>query len=89
MDWLTDSKIPVGRTAKQAFDWLQTNGGVSGTEMLRTFNCGVGMVLCVAPQDAQRVCDLLAEGGEQAWIIGRIAATEGAPTVAFTAGGAV
>lgn len=26
MDWLTDTKIPVGRTAGQIFDWLQTNG---------------------------------------------------------------
>ena len=34
------------------FDWLQRNGNVAEAEMLRTFNCGIGMVVCVAAGDA-------------------------------------
>jgi phosphoribosylformylglycinamidine cyclo-ligase (EC 6.3.3.1) len=33
------------------FDWLQSHGQVTDTEMLKTFNCGIGMVICVAPED--------------------------------------
>ncbi len=55
------------------FDWLQTKGGISNTEMLRTFNCGVGLVLCVAPGDAAAVCAALNGAGEQAWVLGHIA----------------
>jgi phosphoribosylformylglycinamidine cyclo-ligase len=59
------------------FDWLQMQGGVADVEMLRTFNCGVGLVLCVAPGSAAAACAHLDQAGEQAWIIGHIAATEG------------
>jgi phosphoribosylformylglycinamidine cyclo-ligase len=56
------------------FQWLQAHGNVATTEMYRTFNCGVGMVLCVAPQDAQQALSHLAATGHTAWEIGRIAA---------------
>ncbi|MCG6861280.1 MAG: phosphoribosylformylglycinamidine cyclo-ligase [Chromatiaceae bacterium] len=70
------------------FDWLQTNGRIEDAEMLRTFNCGVGMVVCVPAGDARRTCDLLARAGEQAWPIGLVEASPGAPEVVFTGGGA-
>ncbi|HEY6131053.1 MAG TPA: AIR synthase-related protein, partial [Halioglobus sp.] len=54
------------------FQWLQTHGNVNTTEMYRTFNCGVGMVLCVAPQDADKSLEMLAAAGHRAWKIGRI-----------------
>ncbi len=56
--------------------------------MLRTFNCGVGMVICVPSQDARRACELLSGSGEHAWEIGRIEAAEGGPEVSFTGGDA-
>jgi phosphoribosylformylglycinamidine cyclo-ligase len=56
------------------FEWLQQQGNVETTEMYRTFNCGVGMVLCVAPQDADQALSLLNSAGHTAWQIGRIAA---------------
>ncbi|NOX92748.1 MAG: phosphoribosylformylglycinamidine cyclo-ligase [Gammaproteobacteria bacterium] len=59
------------------FDWLQTNGNVADDEMYRTFNCGVGMVLCVAGVDAEQTLTLLAEQGENASIIGRIETATG------------
>ena len=68
------------------FGWLQATGGVPDVEMLRTFNCGVGMVLCVASEDVELTCELLDRAGESAWVIGRIAEAEGAPVVAFTGG---
>lgn len=68
------------------FGWLQAAGGIAEAEMLRTFNCGVGLVLCVAAEDAERVCTRLAELGEQAWAVGRIEPTEGPPRVRFVNG---
>lgn len=54
------------------FDWLQTQGKVEDQEMYRTFNCGVGMVLCVAADDAEQALSLLREHGEEAFTIGTI-----------------
>jgi phosphoribosylformylglycinamidine cyclo-ligase len=55
------------------FQWLQQEGGVSDEEMHRTFNCGVGMVLCVAKTDMQSVLSDLANRGEDAFSIGELA----------------
>ena len=57
------------------FQWLQHHGNVAIDEMLRTFNMGVGMVLCVNKEDADKTIELLAGMGEHAWIIGHIAAS--------------
>ena len=56
------------------FDWLREAGGVDTREMYRTFNCGVGMVLCIAADDLQATLDNLGASGLQAWQIGRIEA---------------
>lgn len=54
------------------FDWLQQEGAIAETEMYRTFNMGIGMVLCVAATDAERTLALLQGAGEQAWHIGEV-----------------
>ena len=54
------------------FAWLGQTGGIEDMELLRTFNCGVGFVLCVAANDAARTLDLLAADGEHAWILGQV-----------------
>ncbi|CAL8307987.1 unnamed protein product [Merluccius merluccius] len=54
------------------FSWLQEAGGLSEDEMARTFNCGLGAVLVVAPPDAQRVLRQL-QAHEEAWIVGSLA----------------
>ncbi|MDT8385093.1 MAG: phosphoribosylformylglycinamidine cyclo-ligase [Gammaproteobacteria bacterium] len=59
------------------FDWLQQHGQVEAREMYRTFNCGVGMVLCVAAADVDQTLALLGEQGESASVIGRIQASTG------------
>jgi phosphoribosylformylglycinamidine cyclo-ligase len=64
------------------FNWLQEQGNVEAREMYRTFNCGIGMVLAVAADDAEGVIDMLNQQGETAMLIGSIeAAGEDEPKV--------
>ncbi len=70
------------------FDWLQNQGGIAESEMRRTFNCGLGMVVCVAPQDVASALALLRESGEQAWRLGEIQAADGRPGVVYTSAAA-
>ncbi len=56
------------------FRWLQQAGGIETGEMYRTFNCGVGMVLVIAPEEAETLLEDLAAAGEQAWVIGHVEA---------------
>ena len=56
------------------FDWLQQQGDIPEQEMFRTFNMGIGMVLCVAPTDVERTLAQLARAGEPAWHIGEVRA---------------
>ena len=54
------------------FKWLASTGGVARDEMLRTFNCGVGMIVVVAPDDAKRVAASLEAQGETVMHIGKL-----------------
>ena len=65
------------------FDWLQSNGNVSQADMLITFNCGVGMVVCVAAEDESATLTLLAELGETAFVMGEIVTGEGKAEVRY------
>ncbi|MEP5569937.1 MAG: phosphoribosylformylglycinamidine cyclo-ligase [Halioglobus sp.] len=56
----------------EVFHWLQSNGNVELREMYRTFNCGVGMVICVAADDAPDAIATLQQAGHSAWQIGQI-----------------
>ena len=56
------------------FRWLARSGGVPDAEMARTFNCGIGMMVVVAPADAGAVAAALTASGEAVYRIGRIAA---------------
>ncbi|MFC3095624.1 phosphoribosylformylglycinamidine cyclo-ligase [Alteromonas sediminis] len=55
------------------FAWLQENGNIETHEMYRTFNCGVGLVLVVDNENADKAVDILKQNGENAWIIGHTA----------------
>ena len=68
------------------FDWLQTQGNVADHEMLRTFNCGVGMAVVVAPETTGQALETLRSAGETVWPIGRIerAPTDTTPRVLFS-----
>jgi phosphoribosylformylglycinamidine cyclo-ligase len=63
------------------FDWLQRTGNVADAEMFRTFNCGMGMVVCVAASDALAAIEHLTAQGEDARLIGHIEPANGAPEV--------
>lgn len=84
--------LPEGLSAKVAhpidawpmvFHWLQAQGKIDLAEMYRTFNCGVGMVLVVSPDDAEDVLTHCVSMHEKAWIIGEIVATPGSSAVLF------
>jgi phosphoribosylformylglycinamidine cyclo-ligase len=57
------------------FTWLQEQGNVAEAEMLRVFNCGIGMVIIVAAADAESAAAKLHAAGETVWPIGHIAAS--------------
>lgn len=59
-------------TRPPIFDWLQQHGNISDTEMYRTFNCGIGMVVCVAATEADKTIEILQNLGETVWKIGEI-----------------
>jgi len=54
------------------FRWLQQQGNVPDDEMHRVFNCGVGMVVIVAPEFIDAALKFLRSAGETAWHIGTI-----------------
>ncbi len=56
------------------FDWLAAQGPVEANEMYRTFNCGVGMLVCVAADQVATALKVLIEQGETAWVIGGVEA---------------
>ncbi len=56
------------------FKWLQRHGGVADAEMHRVFNCGIGMTLIVADEDAAAAMRMLAAAGETVYRIGSIEA---------------
>ena len=56
------------------FRWLAATGGIAETEMLRTFNCGIGMVVVVAPDQVDAVTDVLRREGETVARLGAVIA---------------
>ncbi len=84
--------LPQGLTARMnlsalpippVFGWLKAQGNVADEEMLRTFNCGCGMVIVTAAEDAPRCMEILAQAGESSFILGDITEGGEAP-VTFT-----
>ena len=73
------------------FPLLQQAGNIEDMEMLRTFNNGIGFVLCASPDDAETLREELTEAGESVYVIGRMATqSEPAPrgTLAVSGQGA-
>jgi phosphoribosylformylglycinamidine cyclo-ligase len=56
------------------FDWLQRQGQVADAEMYRVFNCGIGMTIHLAPENADRAIGILREMGQEALVIGEVRA---------------
>jgi len=68
-DWAAWTPPPV-------FDWLAGAGGVATAEMRRTFNCGLGFLVIVAPRDAEAVLAALLNAGEAAFVCGELASAD-------------
>jgi phosphoribosylformylglycinamidine cyclo-ligase len=66
--------------------FLQAQGAIESEEMARTFNCGVGMAVIVASEEAQAVAEALTEAGETVLRIGQIEAAARGCTVRGSAG---
>ncbi len=74
-----DCKAVVDTTSwdmPAVFEWLQQAGNVQTREMYRTFNCGVGMVVAVAADEAQSALATLQAAGQEAFILGHIATAQ-------------
>ncbi len=85
--------LPKGTVAKidlakvrvpPVFQWLARTGRIAEAEMLRTFNCGAGMIVIAAENEADAVAASFAKAGEKVAQIGEIAAAEGAARVAYS-----
>ncbi|MGX9354022.1 phosphoribosylformylglycinamidine cyclo-ligase [Roseobacteraceae bacterium S113] len=59
------------------FQWLRAAGGIEDAEMLKTFNCGIGMVLCVARDRADDLSAVLTDAGEDVTRLGEVVARPG------------
>jgi phosphoribosylformylglycinamidine cyclo-ligase len=75
------ARIPV----LPVFKWLAATGGIAEKEMLRTFNCGIGMIAVVDARSAGKVAAILKREGERVVELGEIAAAaKGKPRVTYT-----
>jgi phosphoribosylaminoimidazole (AIR) synthetase len=68
------------------FGWLQGIGGVAEREMLRTFNCGIGMVIVVKAKDAKVVATALKKSGEKVVTLGTLRKRKGKEEQVATTG---
>ena len=59
------------------FKWLAATANMSQSELLKTFNCGIGMVLVAAPDRADALADLLRDQGEDVVVMGRVVPGDG------------
>jgi phosphoribosylformylglycinamidine cyclo-ligase len=66
------------------FRWLTEMGGVDEQEMLRTFNCGIGLIAVVAPENEEACVDVLVKAGEAACTIGVLKQASGEPRVEYS-----
>jgi phosphoribosylformylglycinamidine cyclo-ligase len=75
------TKIPL----PPIFHWLASAGGIAQDEMLRTFNCGIGMVAVVERDKAADVAAVLTREGERVVTLGEVVASAGgAPRVVYS-----
>ncbi len=79
-----DADIDLGAwTLPPVFQWLARQGGVDEREMLRTFNCGIGMIAIVPATRADEATKVLTDAGEQVFRLGRLAKGKGEPAVCY------
>jgi phosphoribosylformylglycinamidine cyclo-ligase len=65
------------------FKWLAEQGGIAESELLRTFNCGIGMIAIIRPDAVEEVSDILVQGGESVTLLGEVIPAAGKHRVAY------
>jgi phosphoribosylformylglycinamidine cyclo-ligase len=79
-----DADVDLGAIAVlPVFRWLAKEAGIAEREMLRTFNCGIGMVAVADEKDAGHVIDAFQEAGDHATRIGVLIRGDGEAKVAY------
>ncbi len=73
------ARVPV----LPVFKWLAEQGGIAELELLRTFNCGIGMIAIVKPDAVERVTEILTEGGESVVLLGEVIPAAGELRVVY------
>jgi phosphoribosylformylglycinamidine cyclo-ligase len=73
------ARVPV----TPLFRWLAATGGIAEQEMLRTFNCGIGMVVVAAPDKADAIADIFRREGETVARLGEVIAAQGDARVVY------
>jgi len=68
----------------EIFKWLQQQGNISQADMLTTFNCGIGMIVCVDADNQAEAMDVLTQLGETVFSIGEVVAASGKPEVVYS-----
>lgn len=71
-------------TPPPVFGWLAREAGIAQNEMLRTFNCGLGLMAVVAAESADPVIEAFQESGDKAWRVGVLARGDGEAKVTYT-----
>ncbi|MGB0087415.1 MAG: phosphoribosylformylglycinamidine cyclo-ligase [Rhodomicrobiaceae bacterium] len=71
-------------TPQPVFFWIARQGKVAEVEMLRTFNCGIGLAVVCAQSEVGRVCQVLNDQGENARPIGRLVDRGGGASMRFS-----
>ena len=78
------ARLDLARLAPPpVFGWLAKSGGIADYEMLRTFNCGTGMVIVVSEEDQEAVTGCLEGAGETVTAIGQVEASSGTDPVTY------
>ncbi|SFL61372.1 phosphoribosylformylglycinamidine cyclo-ligase [Bradyrhizobium sp. NFR13] len=70
-------------TVLPVFKWLAAEGDIAELELLRTFNCGIGMIAIVKREAVQQVMDILREGGETVSLLGDVIEVKGDERVVY------
>jgi phosphoribosylformylglycinamidine cyclo-ligase len=65
------------------FKWLAEQGGIAELELLRTFNCGIGMIAIVKPDAIDQVTEILTQGGETVALLGEVIHAKGEHRVVY------
>ena len=74
------SRLPV----LPVFRWLAQQGGIAEPELLRTFNCGIGMIAIVKADAVEAATEVLTDAGESVTLLGEVIPASGERRVAYS-----